>query len=1089
MCIVNISTPNNTTLDGLKNVLLKNYTKATIQLYKREALVSFEDEEGQRVISSIEPGNKVESVAAAAAPNKSQPRLGKYGACLDIQIKRNMGSSNDSPIVQMNQDIFGDEYIEYLEKEQMYDLLEHKELSVTVISLYIRNEQEAVKDIVKKVTGLLNKTDLFIANNPVGVRLRVRDMIQLLDIQQSNDVILLGMWGMGGIGKTTIAKAIYNQIGRSFNYRSFLANIREICEQNVGQVSLQQQLLFDTCKETKTKIQNIEAGKIILKDRLQNKRVLVVLDDVSTLDQLHALCGSRQWFGSGSKIIITTRDMQILKGDRVDQIYRMKEMDKSESVELFSWNAFKQAKPRKELAEFSLEVVEYSGGLPLALEVLGSYLFDRGIPEWKSVLDKLKLIPNDQVQKKLRISYDGLKEDTEKEIFLDIACFFIGMARNNVVHILNGCELYAEIGINILVERSLVTVDGKNKLGMHDLLRDMGREIIREKSPKDPEERSRLWFSKDVLNVLLEETGTKVIEGLTLKWSKTNVKCFSTKTFKEMKKLRLLQLTGVQPTDGDFEYLSKKLRWFSWNGFPLKYLPTSFYQENLVSIELEYSNIKFLWKESQRLDNLKILNLSHSYYLVQTPDFLNLPKLEQLILVDCPRLSQVSQSIGHLNEIVLINFQDCTSLRSLPRSIYKLKSLKTLILSGCSMIDKLEEDIEQMKSLTTLIANNTAIKRVPFSVVRSKSIGYISLCGYEGFARDVFPSIIRSWMSPTDNLSSQFKKSSIMSCLVPFNVAHSRSHELSSIFKYLPSLRSLWVECSSELQLSQDAAIILKALYALNYKDLKPTETTSKVSRNSLKSIFIQMGMNCQVANILKEKIEQVTLILPCMYFIVNIMFNLILILYSLVQNMLVNGRGRFLFPSNSYPNWLSFNCDGSSVIFEVPQVKGHNLKSLMCIVYSSTSDNITSDGLKNVLVKNYTKATIQLYKREALACFDNEEGQSVVSSIEPGNKVEVVVVFQNGFIVNKTIVYLVYDKPIGKNVELCHVIARNGDENECASKRKSTQDFNKNRKIGKQWLGKNQFLWWLQIFILATIVFYFLLKFLGILSLINNIC
>ncbi|XP_073224863.1 uncharacterized protein [Cicer arietinum] len=78
------------------------------------------------------------SVAAAAAPNKSQPRLGKYGACLDIQIKRNMGSSNDSPIVQMNKDIFGDEYIEYLEKEQMYDLLEHKELSVTVISLYIR---------------------------------------------------------------------------------------------------------------------------------------------------------------------------------------------------------------------------------------------------------------------------------------------------------------------------------------------------------------------------------------------------------------------------------------------------------------------------------------------------------------------------------------------------------------------------------------------------------------------------------------------------------------------------------------------------------------------------------------------------------------------------------------------------------------------------------------------------------------------------------------------------------------------------------------------------------------------------------------
>lgn len=78
------------------------------------------------------------SVAAAAAPNKSQPRLGKYGACLDIQIKRNMGSSDDSRIVHMNKDIFGDEYVEYLEKEHIYELLEHKELSAIVMSLYIR---------------------------------------------------------------------------------------------------------------------------------------------------------------------------------------------------------------------------------------------------------------------------------------------------------------------------------------------------------------------------------------------------------------------------------------------------------------------------------------------------------------------------------------------------------------------------------------------------------------------------------------------------------------------------------------------------------------------------------------------------------------------------------------------------------------------------------------------------------------------------------------------------------------------------------------------------------------------------------------
>ena len=52
------------------------------------------------------------------------------------------------------------------------------------------------------------------------------------------------------------------------------------------------------------------------------------------------------------------------------------------------------------------------------------------------------------------------------------------------------------------MERSLITVDNNNKLGMHDLLRDMGREIIREKLPKEPEKRSRLWHPDEALDVM-----------------------------------------------------------------------------------------------------------------------------------------------------------------------------------------------------------------------------------------------------------------------------------------------------------------------------------------------------------------------------------------------------------------------------------------------------------------------------------------------------------------------------------------------------------------------------------------------------------
>jgi len=264
-------------------------------------------------------------------------------------------------------------------------------------------------------------------------------------------------------------------------------------------------------------------------------------------------------------------------------------------------------------------------------------------------------------------------------------------------------------------------------------------------------------------------------------------------------------------------------------------------------------------------ENLKILNLSHSQNLTETPDFTYLPNIEKLVLKDCPSLSTVSHSIGSLRKLLMINLTDCTGLQKLPRSIYKLKSLETLILSGCSKIDKLEEDLEQMESLTTLIADKTAITKVPFSIVRSKSIGYISLCGFKGFSRDVFPSLIRSWMSPSNNVISRAQT------LIP----------LSSLgtFKDLLKLRILCVECGSQLQLIQDVARIVDALKAKNCHELEASAstTTSQISdmyasplideclaqvhisrsRNYSK-ILIQMGSKCQVSNITEDGVFQV---------------------------------------------------------------------------------------------------------------------------------------------------------------------------------------------------------------------------------------
>ncbi|KAI9104410.1 hypothetical protein K1719_022982 [Acacia pycnantha] len=843
-----------------------------------------------------------------------------------------------------------------------------------IVVLGSRDESENVKVIVENVCAILDKKDLFVAEHPVGVDDRVQEVITMLQNHQSKDVLMVGIWGMGGVGKTTVAKAIYNEIGRRFESRSYLPKIREVWDKEKGQVSLQNQLLSEICKTTKMKITSIEAGKMTLRDRLRHRKALVVLDDVDELAQLNALAGSCDWFKPGSIIIITTRNQRLLLQAGCG-VYPMKNLIERESIELLSWHAFKQESPEEDFIELSSDIVTYSGGLPLAVEVLGSYLFGREVQEWKCVLEKLKKIPNDMIQKKLKISFDGL-DNLEKEIFLDISCFFIGMDKNDVSHILNGCGFFADIGIKILVDRSLVTINEKNILGMHDLLRDMGREIIREQSQKELGKRSRLWHHEDALAVLLEHMGTEAIEGLSLKLSQNEKMHFQTEAFKMMKRLRLLHFEDVQ-LRGNYEYISRDLRWLCWHSFPVKYFPSNFYQQKLVAIDLKYSSLRQVWKEPRLLEMLKILNLSHSAYLEQTPDFLKLPNLEKLILKDCPSLSMIHHSIGLLDQLLLLDLEDCIGLLSLPRSIYRLKCLKTLNLFGCVMVEKLEEDIEQMESLTTLIA--PTIKQVPFSsIVKLKSLLYLSICGYEGLSHHVIPSLYQSWMSPTK-------------IPLPFTPTHEGMpssifcdmHGPSTIPSSVPKRQKLLLEDKLETPNSLCGA-------TKNCMDISRLE-------NCLEHLLIQMGKNSQVFDKLSKSVSQ----------------GLNLTKYS----------ADCILPDENYPYWLTFKGKGDSVKFKVPLVNGHDhLKGMtICCVYSPSGDlgiKACESCIISLIIINYTKSTTLRYKQDSLASFEEAERKEIISNLESDDQVEVIAIFGNGYTVVKTAVYLIYNESFDEQIE-----------------------------------------------------------------------
>ncbi|XP_060670786.1 disease resistance protein RUN1 [Ziziphus jujuba] len=373
-----------------------------------------------------------------------------------------------------------------------------------------------------------------------------------------NDVKLIGICGTSGVGKTTFAKALFNEFPDEFEGSSFLADVREISKQHLGFVQLLETLLIDMLGDNNLKVCNIHRGINIIKERLCNKGVLLILDDVDELDQLETLAGGHEWFVLGSRTIITTRNKHLLTTHGTDEIYEVRLLDHRRAAELFSWNAFKTEKHEKDYLELSNRIERYAGGLPLALEILASFLCGRTEQQWQSAIHNLEKKPNKKLYQILKISYDALQDD-EKALFLDIACFFVGKEVNYAIKVLGTSNLCPIIGIGVLTDLSLINIEN-NRLRMHNLTEEVGKEIVHQES-SEAGKRSRLWSPDDVFHVFSENTGTYMIEGIMLKLPEQRTVHLNAKSFKKMRRLRLLIFSGNNVVlSTATEYLPNELR-------------------------------------------------------------------------------------------------------------------------------------------------------------------------------------------------------------------------------------------------------------------------------------------------------------------------------------------------------------------------------------------------------------------------------------------------------------------------------------------------------------------------------------------------
>jgi hypothetical protein len=230
---------------------------------------------------------------------------------------------------------------------------------------------------------------------------------------------------------------------------------------------------------------------------LQRKKVLIVLDDVNDPQDLKYLVGEDGLFGQGSRIIVTSRDRQVLiNACDEDKIYEVKILDKDDALRLFSLHAFKH-NPIEGYIGLSKTVVSCVKGIPLVLEVLGASLYRKtSVEYWESKVAQLRTNGGEDIKKCLEMCYHEL-DQTQKKIFLDIACFF-GRCKRDLLQ--QTLDLEERSGIDRLIDMCLIKIV-QNKIWMHDMLLKLGKKIVLQEHV-DPRERSRLWKADDVNRVL-----------------------------------------------------------------------------------------------------------------------------------------------------------------------------------------------------------------------------------------------------------------------------------------------------------------------------------------------------------------------------------------------------------------------------------------------------------------------------------------------------------------------------------------------------------------------------------------------------------
>ncbi|XP_050229823.1 disease resistance protein RGA2-like [Mercurialis annua] len=543
----------------------------------------------------------------------------------------------------------------------------------------------------------------------------------LLNHVDAENVSTLAIVGIGGLGKTTLAKLVYNDgrvkshfemkiwacISDDFDFEEVL---RKIIEAATGR----------KCRDW-----GIEQLQAFLRETINNKKYLLILDDVWYED-------CRQWNelralliggANGSRILVTTRKNSIASVVANVPPYKLNDLTHKNCTSLFLKCAFKDAQDVEHypnLVKMSEEIVSKCKGVPLAVITLGSMLYcNTSEHEWRSVRNseiwKLEQ-KEDGIMPALRISYEQLPSYLKRCFaycsffpkgypFTDNELIGFWMA-HGLLQCKNENEELEDVGLRYFKELCLrsffqdfVPVISKVSCKMHDLLHDLA-----------------LSLTQKELSIVTSTT--QQISG--------NVRHLifaNTNSLSESLPMVLQGLAGVRTIAPSFNsgFIRKSF-------IEMLYLPRFQFLRNL---DLRYSEIKTLPEGIGTLKHLRFLNLYMSKIGRLPNSVCKLQSLQILWLQGCDGIEELPSDMRLL--ISLRSLTITTKQKYLPNNgIGCLKSLQNLGIYSCGNIEFLFEDMQGLTSLRKLtIVNCSSLKRLPQSIRYMTSLEYLFIANCE----------------------------------------------------------------------------------------------------------------------------------------------------------------------------------------------------------------------------------------------------------------------------------------------------------------------------------------------------------------------